>query len=566
MTRQRNSRPVSFQLVSAAAGVVALAMLVSAANGGDIFGHVGLFGGSRWDAAPRMIGVNERSLDGGLRYSLEGGSFQGYRDMFQWSPAVPSVADFQLAVEQSFAAWTSVDPVSGLGTALSYVADLGTPVVGTGMFGGVNVDGAEIDLLADDGGDAGTRGVTFFSAIGSNVTLTSGTPNYPGSFAISGADVTINSNAGAAYTLDVFRRLLTHELGHAIGLGDVENAAASAEFIDDNYDPTNSATALATLTNSWALLVNPLNPAASGGLSLFQVADADPGIDTPGVNILMESNGLGIAVGNPVTELVPLRNDDYGTRQFLYPELFPIVDFDIKPGSDPNSVNLKSRGVLPVAILTTDDFDALNVDVATILFGDPALLNNGAIGVAPLRSAQEDVDGDGDTDLTLKFSMRDLVDNGALGGMTIEGMLTGELFDATPFDFADSIRIVPPGDANNDLVVNAADYTLWANGFGTTDADLSDGDFTGDGSVDASDYTVLANNFGTGIDTSATSLDSNSNGNGFVHGGVWANNFGTDLSAPQNAIAAVPEPSTFALATFGLMGFVAYGWRRRGRA
>ena len=33
-----------------------------------------------------------------------------------------------------------------------------------------------------------------------------------------------------------------------------------ADFIDDNYDGSTSATALATLTNSWALLVNPFNP------------------------------------------------------------------------------------------------------------------------------------------------------------------------------------------------------------------------------------------------------------------------------------------------------------------
>ena len=164
----------------------------------------------------------------------------------------------------------------------------------------------------------GTRGVTAFNAIGSTVQLTSGTPSYPGSFAISGADIYLNSNGGAIYSLDLFRRLLTHEIGHAIGLGDVENANASAQFIDDNYDGSTSATALATLTNSWAGLVNVFNPAASP-LALYIVPDANPGIDTPGVDILMESNGLGIAAGNPVTALVPLKNDDYGTRQFLYP-------------------------------------------------------------------------------------------------------------------------------------------------------------------------------------------------------------------------------------------------------
>ena len=31
-----------------------------------------------------VAGVGERSLDGGLRYSLQGGSYQAYRDLFSW--------------------------------------------------------------------------------------------------------------------------------------------------------------------------------------------------------------------------------------------------------------------------------------------------------------------------------------------------------------------------------------------------------------------------------------------------------------------------------------------------
>ena len=45
------------------------------------------------------------------------------------------------------------------------------------------------------------------------------------------------------------------------------------------------------------------------------------------------------------------------------------VDIDIKPGSFPNSINTKSMGKVPVAILGTEDFDVMTVDPYTVLFG-----------------------------------------------------------------------------------------------------------------------------------------------------------------------------------------------------
>jgi len=134
----------------------------------------------------------------------------------------------------------------------------------------------------------------------------------------------------------------------------------------------------------------------------------------------------------------------------------PSIDVDIKPGSFPNSVNLKSKGVLPVAILGTGDFDVNEVDFDTLLFGDPELIINGGTAVSPLRSALEDVSGDGLLDLTLKFSTADLVEYEALGPDTVEGLLTGALFDGTPFEGMDSIRIVPPNGSNgNSLQISA---------------------------------------------------------------------------------------------------------------
>ncbi|MHC4365745.1 MAG: Kelch repeat-containing protein, partial [Planctomycetota bacterium] len=57
------------------------------------------------------------------------------------------------------------------------------------------------------------------------------------------------------------------------------------------------------------------------------------------------------------------------------------VTLDIKPGSCPNPLNLNSKGVLPVAILGSADFDVNQIDIASIRLAD----------VAPIRSSYEDV-------------------------------------------------------------------------------------------------------------------------------------------------------------------------------
>ncbi|MCK5261859.1 MAG: hypothetical protein KAJ44_06735, partial [Thermoplasmatales archaeon] len=74
------------------------------------------------------------------------------------------------------------------------------------------------------------------------------------------------------------------------------------------------------------------------------------------------------------------------------------VDIDIKPGSYPNSINPKSKGNVPVAILTTDDFDASDVGPATIVFLD----------ATPIQWAMDDVDFDGDLDMILHFKTQEL--------------------------------------------------------------------------------------------------------------------------------------------------------------
>jgi hypothetical protein len=141
------------------------------------------------------------------------------------------------------------------------------------------------------------------------------------------------------------------------------------------------------------------------------------------------------------------------------------VDFDVRPRSCPNPVNIKwlnnfedregngksmpkKGGVLPVAIVGSAHFDVKEVDVSTIHI----------LGVPPLRHDYEDVstaasDGeacacslegaDGFEDLTLKFDLREIIE--ALGTVeedqTILLTISGVLLDGTALAGTDCILI-----------------------------------------------------------------------------------------------------------------------------
>ncbi len=106
------------------------------------------------------------------------------------------------------------------------------------------------------------------------------------------------------------------------------------------------------------------------------------------------------------------------------------VEIDIKPGSFPNGLNPGKKGKTPVAIQTTDTFDATTVDPTTVRFG--------ATGTeaAPLQYALEDWDRDGDTDLVLHF---DTPSTGIACGDT-SAFLTGETFDGQAIQGSDSVK------------------------------------------------------------------------------------------------------------------------------
>jgi hypothetical protein len=302
-----------------------LALCLAAASPGDAFRLIGENGSwARWDAAVRTVDGVERSLDGGLRYSIETGSYAGLRDQFSWVPSPPSEQDFAAAIERAFDHWEVIDARTGLPAAFYFVEDLATPAVddpgnprSPNGYVGLNA-GAEIDIFAatPHAGSGFAASVIFFvDAAADDLQLTSGATNYPG-LAITGADIRINPLY--TWSLSGFEILLTHEIGHALGLADLEvnpDSGSVSGFIDDDFDPTTSQTAFATLTDHFAFLVNRDDPDASPLQSFNGSLNADPGLQTSGVEILMESEGIFDLLGASQK----LQPDDVAGRQFLYP-------------------------------------------------------------------------------------------------------------------------------------------------------------------------------------------------------------------------------------------------------
>jgi probable HAF family extracellular repeat protein len=169
------------------------------------------------------------------------------------------------------------------------------------------------------------------------------------------------------------------------------------------------------------------------------------------------------------------QSDIADSTLIIVPKPALAVTVDIKPGSCPNPVNVKSSGVLPIAILGTVDYDATTIDPTSIRIR----------GVEPLRSGYDDIttpvsdsndcncitEGpDGFLDLTLKFETQRIVE--AVGdvndGDELQLELIGVLFDETPIEGADCILIrgrhkpINPADINKDGVVNIADFVIFA--------------------------------------------------------------------------------------------------------
>ena len=148
------------------------------------------------------------------------------------------------------------------------------------------------------------------------------------------------------------------------------------------------------------------------------------------------------------------------------PTTSPCQYMDVKPGSCPNPFNLKSHGVLPVALMGTAELDVTMVDISSIVLcradgvAGCAAPNEGPPGphstfedvATPFYGDMCDCDslgGDGFVDLMMKFKSDDVASalnlDGMPGGSVVPLVLRGNLPDGRPFVAGtDCIWFVPP--------------------------------------------------------------------------------------------------------------------------
>jgi len=131
---------------------------------------------------------------------------------------------------------------------------------------------------------------------------------------------------------------------------------------------------------------------------------------------------------------------------------------DIKPTSCPNPINVKSKGVIPVAITGASGFDVGLIDPSSLL-----LSRHDGVGgsVAPVEGRMRISDtatpfsgelcdchgygADGFLDLNMKFVKQDVVSALLLASVpdktTLQLDLSGKLMDGSPFTVSDCIRV-----------------------------------------------------------------------------------------------------------------------------
>jgi len=117
------------------------------------------------------------------------------------------------------------------------------------------------------------------------------------------------------------------------------------------------------------------------------------------------------------------------------------VSIDVRPGDDRNKINLSSKGLLPVAVLSTTDFDTTQFTPQMAHLSD-ASIPMSCEGAAAVHWTYTDVNEDGLTDLLFFFPIQDI--NLTVSSTAVTLMAHGE-YDSTEIHIhgTDAVQVKP---------------------------------------------------------------------------------------------------------------------------
>jgi hypothetical protein len=201
--------------------------------------------------------------------------------------------------------------------------------------------------------------------------------------------------------------------------------------------PNSLDTDIAQIEYDKVLRVSGQDPTAGLARALLWAGDSDP------VRRIFASAVLAdIGTNDALTALNTLLSDadsevalDAKAAVQALPDLhFMPVQIDIKPGDATNPINLKSKGTVPVAILSSPSFNApATVDANSLTFGS----SGAAHSLVRCNGNGEDVNGDRLPDLVCHFDSPSSFQPGDAAGT-----LKGRLKNGTAIKGVDSILIV----------------------------------------------------------------------------------------------------------------------------
>lgn len=140
--------------------------------------------------------------------------------------------------------------------------------------------------------------------------------------------------------------------------------------------------------------------------------------------------------GGGVTNPSRFKNGDYKLVVSGVTSQVQQINIEIKPGNDGLApINPRSNGKIPVALLSSAGFDAMNVDTRSVTFGptgaEQSLSHCGRNG--------EDVNGDGRLDLVCHFENQ----KAGFAKGDLEGIVQGRMKYGTRFEGRGLLKVVP---------------------------------------------------------------------------------------------------------------------------